>query len=512
MAFPRTAGILLHPTSLPSRGGIGDFGPAAYSFIDSLAAARQGVWQVLPLGPLGYGNSPYSSVSAFAGNPLLISLERLAERGWIDAARLSQFLDVESQSGPVEYDRVFAGKMPLLFEAARSFVASAAGSARQRFDQFCRENSWWLDDFVLFDGLRAQRKLASWNEWSQDLARREPAALAQAGKELGNDLKIRAALQFAFCEQWKALRRYCSGRSIRIVGDVAIFVNYDSSDVWLHRELFRLNDDLEPEVVSGVPPDFFSKTGQRWGNPLYRWDVMRSQAYEWWIQRLRWATKNCDYIRLDHFRGFDQFWEIPAGDSTAMTGRWVDGPRDDLFHKLREALGGLPFFAEDLGYITPEVHALRNRLQIPGMAVLQFGFNDAGSHMYLPHRAAGKVIYTGTHDNDTTQGWFHSGASDHERRNAEAYLGRCEDGIHWGFIRAAQSSASDLAIVPMQDVLGLGSEARMNTPSLHGGNWKWRLAPEQFTAEAIAKLAHLADVTDRLPQPVPVLPDEEFAA
>jgi len=513
MPFPRSAGILLHPTSLPSRGGIGDFGPAAYQFVDSLAAARQGVWQVLPLGPLGYGNSPYSSISAFAGNPLLISLERLAERGWIEQTKLTPFSSIPSSDcGPVEYDYVFAAKMPLLFEAGRKFVTSASGSAGQRFERFCSENAWWLDDFVLFDALRARYKLASWNEWPRELARCEPAALGRVRKGLAADLKIRSALQFAFYEQWQALRRYCSERSIRIVGDVAIFVNYDSVDVWKNCGLFRLNEMLEPDVVSGVPPDFFSKTGQRWGNPLYRWDVMKARGYDWWIQRLRWATRNCDYIRLDHFRGFDQFWEIPAADPTAINGRRVDGPRDDLFHKLRQALGGLPFFAEDLGYITPEVHALRERLQIPGVAVLQFGFNDDGAHMYLPHRAAGKVIYTGTHDNDTTVGWFHSGATEHERRNAEAYLGRCEDGIHWAFIRAAQNSVADLALIPMQDVLGLGSEARMNTPSLHGGNWKWRFAPGQFTAELAAKLARLAEVTDRLPQPVPVLASEDFAA
>ncbi|MGB8581810.1 MAG: 4-alpha-glucanotransferase [Candidatus Sulfotelmatobacter sp.] len=509
MSFPRAAGILLHPTSLPSRGGIGDFGPAAYQFVDWLAASRQGLWQVLPLGPLGYGNSPYSSISAFAGNPLLISLERLAGHGWIDRGKISH---LAAEAGPVEYDRIFTAKMPLLFEAGRGFIASAPAGAHERFARFCSENAWWLDDFVLFDGLRAKHKLASWNEWPAELGRRESGALERARKELADDLKIRSALQFAFYEQWHALRRYCSERKIRVVGDVAIFVNYDSADVWIHRDLFRLNENLESEVVSGVPPDFFSKTGQRWGNPLYRWDVMKERGYPWWIQRLRWATQNSDYIRLDHFRGFDQFWEIPASDPTAINGRWVDGPRDDLFHKLREVLGGLPFFAEDLGYITPEVHALRERLQIPGMAVLQFGFGDEGAHMYLPHRAAGKVIYTGTHDNDTTVGWFQSGAADHERRNAECYLGRCEDGIHWAFIRAALNSVADLALIPLQDVLGLGSEARMNTPSLDGGNWKWRFAPEQLPPALTAKLAQLAELADRLPQPFPVPPDEDFSA
>jgi 4-alpha-glucanotransferase len=508
MSFPRASGILLHPTSLPSRGGIGDFGPAAYRFVDFLASARQGFWQVLPLGPLGYGNSPYSSTSAFAGNPLLISLERLAQHGWIDAGKLSGLAD---ESGAVEYDHVFAAKMHLLFEAAKNFTASTAGRARERFNEFRAENSWWLDDFVLFDALRAQQKLESWNRWPHDLVHRDPSALEKTRKELAAELEVRSALQFAFYEQWQALRRYCSERSIRIAGDVAIFINHDSADVWTHPELFRLKESLEPEVVAGVPPDFFSKTGQRWGNPLYRWDAMKASGYAWWIQRLRWATRNCDYVRLDHFRGFDQFWEIPAAEPTAVNGRWVDGPRDDLFQKLREALGGLPFFAEDLGYITPEVHALRDRLQIPGMAVLQFGFGDTGAHIYLPHRAAEKVVYTGTHDNDTTVGWWNSGTSEDERRHALAYVGRSDDGIHWAFIRAAQSSPANLSIVPLQDVLGLGSEGRMNTPSLHGGNWKWR-CPTELPVEVAAKLAALAEVTDRLPQPFPVLADEDFAA
>jgi 4-alpha-glucanotransferase len=513
MSFPRAAGILLHPTSLPSRGGIGDFGPAAYRFADFLASARQGLWQVLPLGPLGYGNSPYSSTSAFAGNPLLISLERLAEHGWIDGTKLeTPRFESTTSSGLVEYDPVFAQKMPLLFEAARSFLHSAPNSSLQEFESFREKNAWWLEDFVLFDALRAKQKLKSWNEWPHKLTHREPAALEKARQELEDDMRIRSVLQFAFYEQWRALRRYCRDREIRIVGDVAIFMNYDSADVWIHRELFRLNDDLEPEVVAGVPPDFFSKTGQRWGNPLYRWDVMKENGYRWWVQRLRWATENCDYIRLDHFRGFDQFWEIAAGEETAVNGRWVDGPRDDLFLKLREELGGLPFFAEDLGYITPEVHALRERLKIPGMAVLQFGFGDEGAHMYLPHRAEGKVIYTGTHDNDTVVGWWRSGAAEHERRNAEAYVGRCEDGIHWAFIRAAQCSAACLCIIPLQDMLGLGSEARMNTPSLNGGNWRWRFEPEQLKSELAAKLAHLAELSDRLPKPSVAPADERFTA
>lgn len=509
MSFPRAAGILLHPTSLPSRGGVGDFGPAAYRFADFLASARQGVWQVLPLGPLGYGNSPYSATSAFAGNPLLISLERLADHGWIDRSKIE---GLPADSGSVEYDRVFSQKMPLLFEAARNFLARGSAEALSRFESFHNENSWWLDDFVLFDALRARHKLETWNRWPREIAQRDPSALAQAREELSDDIRIRSALQFAFYQQWHALRQYCSERAIRIVGDVAIFVNHDSADVWTNRELFRLNENFEPEVVAGVPPDFFSKTGQRWGNPLYRWDIMKQRGYKWWIQRLRWATQNCDYIRLDHFRGFDQFWEIPASDATAVNGRWVDGPRDDLFLKLREALGALPFFAEDLGYITPEVRALRDRLQIPGMAVLQFGFGDEGAHMYLPHRAEGKVMYTGTHDNDTVEGWWKSGAAEHEKRNAEAYLGKCDDGVHWAFIRGAQCSPASLSIIPLQDVFGLGSEARMNTPSLYGGNWRWRFDESRLTSDVAAKLALLADVSDRLPKPFASHSSENFFA
>jgi 4-alpha-glucanotransferase len=511
MPFPRATGILLHPTSLPSRSGIGDFGPAAYEFVDFLANARQSLWQLLPLGPLGYGFSPYSSTSAFAGNPLLISLERLAEYGWLERSHLSGHSD---HADAVDYPQMFARKMPLLAEAARHFIDSASGQTRERFESFCNNNQWWLEDFVLFDALRARFRLQSWNHWPRGLAHRQPAALAKAREELAADLNFRRAIQFAFYEQWRCLHSYCRRRSIRIIGDIAIFVNYDSADVWTYPELFCLDENLEPVVVSGVPPDFFSKTGQRWGNPLYRWDVMRSRGYEWWVQRLRWATQNCDYIRLDHFRGFEQFWEIAANEPTAINGRWVDGPKDNIFKKLREVLGGLPFFAEDLGYITPEVHALRDRLHIPGMAVLQFGFADSDAHMYLPHRCTNeKVIYTGTHDNDTLLGWWRSGASAAERKNAEYYLGRTEDGIHWAFIRAAQTSVASLSVIPLQDVLGLGSEARMNTPSENDGNWKWRFQPGALTRDLAQKLALLAEVTDRFPEPAASAPvTEDFCA
>jgi 4-alpha-glucanotransferase len=498
MSFPRASGILLHPTSLPSRGGVGDFGPAAYSFAEFLASARQALWQVLPLGPLGYGNSPYSSTSAFAGNPLLISLERLADHGWIDRSLVDGPPDSASL---VDYAAVFRAKMPLLFEAADTFIRTAPPDARARYENFCQQNRWWLEDFVLFDGLRSRFKLESWNRWPRELAHREPLALEKVHAEMSADLHLRRIVQFFFYEQWRALRTYCGRQSIKVAGDIAIFLNFDSADVWTHPDLFRLNAELEPEVVAGVPPDFFSKDGQRWGNPLYRWDVMQQRGYAWWIDRMRWATANFDYVRLDHFRGFSQFWEIPATEPTAINGRWVDGPKDDLFLKLREALGGLPFFAEDLGHITSDVHALRERLQIPGMAVLQFGFGDVGAHMYLPHTfTAEKVVYTGTHDNDTLLGWWQTGATDHERQQVGAYLGNCDDGLNWAMIRAAASSVANLAIVPLQDVLGLGSDARMNVPSREEGNWRWRFTPEALRPELAKKLATLSEVCDRLPQ------------
>ena len=510
MAFPRATGILLHPISLPSRGGIGDFGPAAYEFVDFLASARQGLWQVLPLGPPAAGDSPYSSTSAFAGNPLLISLERLAERGWIEAAQLSGLPD---SVGMIDYDQVSRHKLPLLAQAARNFLEHAPAAARGRYDRFCGDNGWWLEDFVFFDALREHYSGQVWNHWPCALARCEPAALETARRELASDMALRRVIQFAFWEQWCALHHYCAQKSIRVVGDIAIFVDYDSADVWRHRDLYRLQDDLEPEVVSGVPPDAFSATGQRWGNPLYNWDAMRARGYEWWIQRLRWATQTCDYIRLDHFRGFDQFWEIPAHEPTAMNGRWVDGPRDDLFNKLRDALGGLPFFAEDLGYITPEVHALRERHHIPGMAVLQFGFSNPGAHVYLPHRLTpDRVVYTGTHDNDTSLGWWNSGASEDERHAVRSYAGACEDGINWALIRMAQESVASLSVVPLQDVLGLGSEGRLNVPSVKDGNYRWRFQQGALKPELARRLASLAEVTDRVPSPVPVGTDKDFAA
>ncbi|MGA3212588.1 MAG: 4-alpha-glucanotransferase [Terriglobales bacterium] len=501
----RAAGILLHPTSLPSLGGIGDLGPAAHDFVEFLTAARQRLWQVLPLGPVGVGNSPYSSSSAFAGNPLLVSLERLAERGWIERSHLFGLSDAP---GRIDYERVKQTKMPLLREAAVGFLQNAAAQDRGRFEHFCRENGWWLDDFVLFDELRARYDGLTWNAWPAELARRDPAALDRLRREAEENLAICRVIQFAVFEQWRALRARCAHYGIRIVGDVAIFVNYDSADVWTHPGIFRLNENLDPETVAGVPPDAFSVTGQRWGNPLYNWEALRQRDYDWWKQRMHWALAACDLVRLDHFRGFEACWEIPATEPTAVHGSWTNGPGDALFEALRRELGGLPFIAEDLGFITPEVHALRERLGIPGMRVMQFGFGNPGAHIYLPHRFdPNTVVYTGTHDNDTTLGWWRNQATDDERRFAASYLGADEHNASWAFLRGAMDSVARYAIAPLQDVLGLGSEARMNVPSRSEENWEWRFLPGATTGEIAIALSVMVDVTDR--DPIPFAQDRE---
>jgi 4-alpha-glucanotransferase len=496
MPLQRSSGILLHPTSLPSRGGIGDFGPAAHDFIRFLTEARQTSWQILPLGPPGAGNSPYNCISAFAGNPLLVSLERLAEHGWIGRERLKGLPDAVSG---VNFDEVRAAKMPLLSEAAANFLCGSGSAARQKFSAFRQANGWWLDDYVLFEVLRQKYRGAHWNTWERSLVSREPESLRRVRAEFAPQLEIAAVIQFAFFEQWRALHQACREHGIRIIGDVAIFISYDSADVWCNPELFYLDDELRPTVVAGVPPDAFSESGQRWGNPLYRWDVVRSRGYEWWVARMRWALSQCDIVRIDHFRGFEKYWEIPASSATAIQGRWQPGPGDDFFNSLRQALGELPLIAEDLGYITPEVHALRERQRLPGMRVLQFGFGNPGAHFYLPHRyQSNTVAYTGTHDNDTTIGWWRSGTNEVERAGVEAYFGpQADDEINWTLIQAGACSVADLFILPLQDALGLGSEARMNTPSRLDGNWNWRFQPGVLLPKLARRLAGLATMTDR---------------
>ena len=497
MEFNRSQGVLLHISSLASHGGIGDLGPAAHDFLGFLAAAKQHVWQVLPLGPTGYGNSPYAASSAFAGNQYLISLELLADWGWIDAARIA---GLPGAGAYVDFNQVEQAKIPLLEEAADNFLERGARElARQwaEFEQFCRDQAAWLNDYAFYAELRRQLNTGAWTTWPEPLRRRDPDALAEVAAKHGGALAREQVLQFAFARQWSALREAAAGHAISMMGDTAIFVNFDSADVWTHPDLFELDAELKPTHVAGVPPDYFSPTGQRWGNPLYRWDVLEERGYEWWVHRIGRAVQLFDVVRLDHFRGFEAYWAIPAEEGTAINGKWTKGPGLKLFQALESALGPLPLVAEDLGLITPEVEELRLELKMPGMRVLQFGFGDKGAHIHLPHRfVRNTVAYTGTHDNDTTQGWWRT-AGKAERAAVEAYVGPVNDRPAWPLIRAAAASTAELALAPAQDLLELGSEARMNTPAVAAGNWSWRAAAGCYTPELAARLAALVDVTDR---------------
>jgi 4-alpha-glucanotransferase len=495
MAIERSSGLLLHISSLPSYGGIGDFGPAAYAFADFLAAAKQRLWQVLPLSPTGYGNSPYAALSAFAGNPSLISLEKLVDAGWLTGDRIA---GLPGNTGNVRFEEVEQRKWPLLVEAAKNFLAHHDDQQWGRFQRFREENAFWLPDYVRYTVLRQKFHSGAWSSWPKELAYREPAAMMQLQQESRDELEIQQAIQFAFDEQWKALRAYCTERDIQFIGDIAIFVNFDSADVWTHPEIFELREDLSPIRVAGVPPDYFSQTGQRWGNPLYKWDVLEARGFDWWVDRMRRAHSLYDIIRLDHFRGFEAFWAIPDEDDTAIHGEWVKAPGDKLFTVLREKLGPLPLIAEDLGLITREVDHLREQFDLPGMRILQFGFGDRASHNYLPHRyVTNTVVYTGTHDNDTTLGWWQHGTTENERTSVFEYLNPSPNDVVWSLIRTASTSVADVCLFPVQDVLVLGSEARMNTPSTPENNWTWRMAPDALQSGHAQGLAQLAQLTDR---------------
>ena len=493
----RMSGVLLHVTSLPSYGGVGDFGPAAYTFVDFLAAAKQRLWQVLPLGPTGYGSSPYSALSAFAGNPLLISLERLVDDGWLAADRIA---GLPGYDGPADYAAAATRKLPLIEQAAANFHDHAGDETRARFLRFCQDNISWLPDYAMFNVLRRKFGYACWNQWPAEFAQRKHDALTAALTDFGRELAIEQAIQFFFDEQWCALRAYCKQRDIRILGDVAIFVNYDSADVWTHPELFELDAEGHMLRVSGVPPDYFSATGQRWGNPLYRWGELRERGFDWWVARIRRSLVLYDVVRLDHFRGFEAYWSIAADENTAINGQWVKAPGHELFQRLKDVFGELPFIAEDLGLITPEVDELRERFGIPGMRILQFGFSDRSARLYLPHQyVPNTVAYTGTHDNNTTLGWWQHGITLEERANVQTYLQPiAHDGeIVGAMVRAAACSVANLCIFPLQDILCLGSEARMNTPSASHGNWTWRYAPDALAPDFAQKLATLMVMTDR---------------
>jgi 4-alpha-glucanotransferase len=498
MANTRKSGILLHPTSLPGRWGIGELGAAAYTFVDFLAAAGQQLWQVMPLGPTGYGDSPYQGFSAFAGNPLLISLDQLIEERLLaqeDLADAPAFSDTRA-----DYGMVIPFKLAVLRRSFERFKASATIEQRRALADFRTEQRGWLANYTLFAAIKEAHGGANWNAWEPAIARCEPHAMGEWASRLSEQTEFHAYMQHQFYRQWTGLKSYANERGVWIVGDIPIFVAYDSADVWANREIFALNEQGHALVVAGVPPDYFSATGQLWGNPLYRWDVLARQGYRWWIERCRTTLTLVDIARLDHFRGFMAYWEVPAGEPTAVNGRWAPGPGAALFEALRAALGGLPIIAEDLGLITPDVEELRDQLGFPGMKVLQFAFSGDPDNIYLPHNYPRRcVVYTGTHDNDTTIGWWNT-LSTEDHHNVQVYLGRDGSDISWDFIRLALASIGDLVIVPMQDVLSLDSAARMNTPGQPGGNWSWRYTPDMLTTELVERLRELTAAYGRVIQ------------
>ncbi len=496
MRYSRAAGILMHPTSLPSRFGIGDLGEAAYRFIDFLEASGQTLWQILPLGPTGYGDSPYACFSALAGNPLLINLAWIEAEGDIVPPDLDQF--PVFPDAYVDYGPVIEFKLAILHRAARNFRRWADAERKAEFDQFCAHNAHWLDDFTLFMALKEAHGGAVWNTWERELAARQPEALAAWRERLDEQVFAHCYFQFQFFRQWEALKKYTNDKGIQIIGDIPIFVAYDSADVWANPDLFHLDENQLPTVVAGVPPDYFSPTGQLWGNPLYRWNVMSDRGYPWWITRFRQTLTMVDLIRLDHFRGFEAYWEIPAGEPTAVNGKWVKGPGVRFMEAIEAVLGTLPILAEDLGFITPEVEMLRDQFEFPGMKILQFAFATDASNPYLPHNFAPNcLVYTGTHDNDTTLGWYYS-REEQERQAMHRYLGPLSESVNWALMRLAYQSVADLAIVPLQDVLGLGAEARMNTPGKLGGNWSWRFQLEDLLPQHSAALKEMALAYARL--------------
>ncbi len=503
----RASGVLLHPTSLPGPYGIGDLGQEAYYLVDFLVAAKQSLWQVLPLGPTGFGDSPYASFSSHAGNPLLINLEMLAQEGdllWTELSNVPAF-----PAERVDFGAVIDYKTELLRQAARRFRESGAGERRQAFEAFCAEKAHWLDDFALFMALKDAHRGAPWNTWEIELIQRKPKALDRWRKELADEIYFFKYAQFQFFRQWAQVKRYANKRGIQIIGDIPIFVAPDSADAWANPEIFYMDDHGGLTVVAGVPPDYFSPTGQRWGNPLYRWDVLAADGYAWWIQRIRSALEMVDILRIDHFRGFQDYWEIPANEPTAVKGRWLPGPADDLFKALRQALNGspegpLPIIAEDLGIISDEVRALRKRVGVPGMKVLHFAFSEDADHEYLPHNYEGSdyVVYLGTHDNDTTIGWFNT-LPPREREFVLRYLGRDGSDIVWGMMHLAFMSIAQTVIVTVQDLLKLGSQARMNTPGTLGGNWTWRYWPGALYDGIAGWLGQLTETFGRAPKPRP---------
>ena len=495
MKFNRSGGILIHPSSLPGPYGIGDLGPQAFKFIDWLESTGCKLWQVLPLGPTGYGDSPYQCFSAFAGNPYLISFDGLIEDGLLTQ---DDFTDMpEFDASRVDFGSLIPWKLDLLQEAF-SRLSSAPDAFQKEFDDFCKSNASWLDDYALFMSIKEANGGGAWSEWSEDQRKRKKAAMDKARKDYAESIQRYSFYQFIFFRQWNKLRAYADERDIKIIGDIPIFIAYDSADAWSNQELFFLGDDSLPTVVAGVPPDYFSATGQLWGNPLYRWSVLKSRDYAWWAERFRSILSLVDIVRVDHFRGFAGYWEIPFGEPTAVKGRWVDGPGSDFFETMNEKLldnpdSTLPIIAEDLGVITPDVVELRDSFNLPGMKILQFGF-DKADNPFLPHNYISHcVAYTGTHDNDTAFGWYAT-APENEKDFARRYLRVDGSDFAWDMIRSIWSSVAVYAVTPMQDALSLGTEARMNFPSKLGGNWEWRMSESDMSPELAGRLQELNDL------------------
>ena len=495
----RESGILLHLTSLPSEYGIGDLGPEAYRFADFLEASGQRLWQVLPLNPTdpAFANSPYSSPSALAANPLLLSPEVLVEEGYLrreETATVPDFPREFVDYGPVsDYKR-------RLFELAHARFRQ--GWDRTDFQRFCSENAGWLEDYALFAALREHFHKRPWNEWPVEIRERDPESLPRVRERLGEKVELEQFLQYLAHRQWMSLKSYCSGKGIRVFGDIPIYVNFDSADVWTHTSLFNLDENRRPVTVAGVPPDYFSKTGQRWGNPVYRWEVLKETGYAWWVERIRRNLSLFDLVRIDHLRGLVSFWQVPAAEPTAVNGSWVQGPGDDFFRTLLRHFPSAPFIAEDLGIITQDVRDLMDRFQFPGMKVLLFAFGEElPTSPYAPHNHVENcLVYTGTHDNNTARGWYESELTPEDRERINLYLGRAvgADEIAGELVRLAMTSVARIAVIPIQDLLGLGAEARMNQPASVAGNWKWRLRPDALTPDLAGRLLALAKISGRV--------------
>lgn len=488
----RSSGVLLHPTSLPSRFGIGDLGSQAYQFVDFLAESFQQVWQVLPIGTTGYGNSPYSSYSALAGNPLLISPETLIEENLLSVEDCQDLPEFPLEK--VDYELVIATKIPLLKKACENFKQRGSHEQKEEFDNFSTRQSYWLDDFALFMALKEVHDGATWNNWEKEIAFRKPEAIIEWTSKLVEEIFEYKFLQFLFFRQWKKLKEYANESGVTIFGDIPIYVAHDSVDVWCNPQYFALDEDTGAvALMAGVPPDYFSATGQLWGNPVYDWEALEEDNFDWWVQRIKGMLEYVDLIRIDHFRGFQAYWGVEQGSETAMNGTWLEAPGEALFKEIRERLGSLPFIAEDLGEITPDVIALRDKFEFPGLKILQFAFDYNQGNPFVPYNytTSNCVVYTGTHDNNTTVGWFEE-LSPEEKSRVTDYLGCvCPEGIAWSLIRLGMSTIANLAIFPLQDILGLGTEAKMNTPSQGEGNWQWRFVPGSLTHELREQLKHL---------------------